>query len=113
MTTDEIEEEIDELKTSLDDGVKELALAKATYERDSDMKSPTLSITKMKYGGSDSAKKTLAEADSSYTDFLTGDKFNNALNFHTLDARRRGAMQRLEILRSLLSFNKTRTDQDV
>lgn len=116
MELNEILKELEEflvwVKESLDQEAPLWGRAKALVAHNDDVKKVKLASLKCSFTGSDASKETQALAHPAYIEFL--EKRNQDMaEFYTLDYKKSIKQDVIDVLRSLLSFNKNRITQDI
>ena len=107
-----LEDYVTWVKESLDEEAKSWGTLKAREEHNEDLKKIKLACIKGKYEGSDASQTTLATKDPEYLDFITK-KNNDSAEYYTADYKKTQKEKQIEVLRSLLSFNKGRISQEI
>jgi len=100
------------VKEDLDTEAKDYGYLKAIKDHDSKLCDIKLAELKIKYEGSDASQTTNAKANPEWAEFLTTHRGNLA-DFYTLDYKKGMKMEAIGALRSLLSFEKGRFNQEV
>ena len=112
MDTTQMQEQLLTQKEHLDELVESWASAKAEHDKHDEFKKIKLALTMEMFEGSEASKKTQALAHPEYQDYIENTKFEIDKAFYRLDAKKRGEEQYIDILRSLLSFNKLRIEHE-
>ena len=98
-------------KEALDTDAKEWGRLKSRKEHEKEIRDIKLAQLKIGYEGSDAFQTTQAKAGKEWSDFI-GEQITHSGEYHTADYKKGFKEKLIEVLRSLLSYNKGRVVQD-
>jgi hypothetical protein len=103
----DLEKELFELMDKFDLLVTDWATAKAMHDKTSELKKIKIHVLASASEAKTNAEKERnAYSSKDYRDYINT-LFKEDVNFYVLDARKQGIQQRIDVLRSLLSFERT------
>lgn len=99
-------------KENLDNDAKEWGRLKSRKEHEKEIRDIKLAELKLKFEGSDASQTTQAKAHPAWKEFID-EQIKHSAEYHTADYQKGFREKLIEVLRSLLSFHKTRVEQDI
>ena len=99
-------------KEGLDKEAVEWGKLKARKEHEKEIREIFLSKLKIVYSGSDASRTTEAKASPEWEEFMEG-QTKQLAEYHTADYKKGFKEKLIEVLRSLLSYNKSRIGDEI